>query len=143
MHPVVENKEYVIERLNNDRLKDMESLYKAVYGIAAPENYFLKKYDTAYTGAEYLGYIAYNKENIAVAYYGVMPCFIQYNNEIILAAQSGDTMTHPGFRYKGMFVELSKITFELCREVGIRFIFGFPNQNSYHGAVNKLGWKLT
>jgi hypothetical protein len=143
MHPVIEDKEYTVVRLNRERLKDMETLYKAVYGTVAPENYFLKKYDTAYTGVEWLGYIAYNKENIVVAYYGVMPCFIQYEGAIILAAQSGDTMTHPGFRYKGMFVELSKITFALCREEGIRFVFGFPNQNSYHGAVHKLGWKLT
>jgi hypothetical protein len=42
-----------------------------------------------------------------------------------------------------MFVELSNITFDLCKKNGIRVIFGFPNQNSYHGAVHKLGWKLT
>lgn len=143
MNPVIENKEYTIERLNKHRLKDMESLYKAVYGIDAPQNYFFKKYDTAYTGVEWLGYIAYNKEKIAVAYYGVMPCFVQYDHEVLLAAQSGDTMTHPGFRYKGMFVELSKITFELCKQAGIKFIFGFPNQNSYHGAITKLGWQMT
>ena len=140
MHPVIETKEYIVSRISRERLKDMESLHEAVYGTPAPENYFSKKYDTAYTGAEWLGYIAYNKENIAVAYYGVIPCFIQYDKKIILAAQSGDTMTHPGFRYKGMFVELSKITFALCKECGVQFVFGFPNQNSYHGAVNKLGW---
>ncbi|MBS1597819.1 MAG: GNAT family N-acetyltransferase [Bacteroidetes bacterium] len=143
MHPVIENKEYTIVRLNSERLKDMEKLYMAVYGISAPQNYFKKKYDTSYTGVEWLGYIAYNKDNIAIAYYGVMPYFMEYEDQIILCAQSGDTMTHPGFRYKGMFVELSKITFELCRENSIRFIFGFPNQNSYHGAVTKLGWKMT
>ena len=101
------------------------------------------KYNTAYTGLKYVGYIAYNKDRIPVAYYGVIPCFLQNGNEKIIAAQSADTMTHPKFRYKGMFVELSNITFDLCRQLGIRVIFGFPNQNSYHGAVHKLGWKLT
>jgi hypothetical protein len=52
-------------------------------------------------------------------------------------------MTHPGFRYKGLFVELSKMTFDLCRREGVRLVFGFPNQNSYHGAIHKLGWKET
>jgi hypothetical protein len=52
-------------------------------------------------------------------------------------------MTHPQYRYKGMFVELSNRAFDLCRQLGIRLIFGFPNQNSYHGAVSKLGWKMT
>jgi hypothetical protein len=35
------------------------------------------------------------------------------------------------------------MTFELCRMEGIRLVFGFPNQNSYHGAIHKLGWKQT
>ncbi|HKO79674.1 MAG TPA: GNAT family N-acetyltransferase [Chitinophagaceae bacterium] len=136
-------KEYSIVRLNRDNLEDVAKLHAAVYNSVPATGYFLKKYDTAYTGTVYTGFIAYNQENIAVAYYGVIPCFIQYGKEIILAAQSADTMTHPKYRYKGMFVELSGLTFELCRELGIRLIFGFPNQNSYHGAVNKLGWKMT
>jgi len=143
MQPVVENKEYVVERLSQAKLKDLETLHQAVYGAPPEKNYYSKKYNTAYTGVEWLGYVAYNKDRIAVAYYGVMPCFIEYGKEILLAAQSGDTMTHPAFRYKGMFVELSKITFELCRKAGLHFIFGFPNQNSYHGAVTKLGWQMT
>jgi len=137
------NKEYRIERLHFSRLKDLDTLYEAVYGHASPKNFFQKKYDTAYTGKSCIGYVAYNKENIPVAYYGVIPCFVQYKNKIILSAQSGDTMTHPLFRYKGMFVELSKITFDLCKAEDIPFIFGFPNQNSYHGAVHKLGWIMT
>jgi len=40
MHPVIEDKEYTIARLNRERLKDMEALYRAVYGNAAIKNYF-------------------------------------------------------------------------------------------------------
>ena len=138
-----QSKEYVIARLSKDNLADVTKLHAEVYGTAAPVNYFPKKYDTAYTGVENVGFIAYNTDKLPVAYYGVIPCFIQYGNKVILAAQSADTMTHPRHRYKGMFVELSNMTFDLCRELGILLIFGFPNQNSYHGAVNKLGWKMT
>jgi hypothetical protein len=63
-----------------------------------------------------------------------------YNGKVIPAAQSADTMTHPNYRSKGLFGQLSKLTFELCRELGIRLIFGFPNQNFYKAAVN-TGWK--
>jgi hypothetical protein len=143
MNNKTEEAQYRVERLDQDKLKDLEALYTAVYGKLPPKDHFIKKYNTSYTGLQYIGYIAYNAENIPLAYYGVLPCFIQYNDQIILSAQSGDTMTHPLFRYKGMFVELSRITFELCRVSGIRIVFGFPNQNSYHGAVQKLGWKMT
>ena len=139
----IEHKEYSIVRLNKDNLEEVAKLHAAVYSSVPASGYFSKKYNTAYTGIEYTGFIAYNCENIAVAFYAVIPCFIQYGKEIMLAAQSADTMTHPQYRYKGMFVELSNLTFELCRKLGIHLIFGFPNQNSYHGAVNKLGWKMT
>jgi hypothetical protein len=121
---------------------DLAVLHKAVYGIDQPVGYWQQKYNTAYTGAQYIGFIAY-KSDLPVAYYGVMPCFIQSGSSSILSAQSGDTMTHPQYRYKGMFVELATRTYELCRNEGIRLIFGFPNQNSYHGLVNKLGWIVT
>lgn len=136
-------KDYRVERLENKRLHDLELLHEAVYGLLPGKNYFAGKYDTAYTGASYVGFIAYNRDNFPIAYYGVMPCFMQYDHSTFLAAQSGDTMTHPGFRYKGLFVELANRTFELCREMGIRLVYGFPNQNSKHGLVNKLGWQMT
>jgi hypothetical protein len=135
-----QSKEYSITRLSRDNLADVGKLYTEVYGSAPGIDYFAKKYDTAYTGVENVGFIAYNTDNMPVAYYGVIPCFIQFENEIILVAQSADTMTHPQHRYKGMFVELSNMTFDLCQQLGIRLIFGFPNQNSYPAMVNRLGW---
>jgi hypothetical protein len=139
----IKEKEYHIVRINKSNLADIAGLHYAVYGTTVASNYFQKKYNTAYTGVENIGFIAYSKDNTVIAYYGVIPCFIQYEKTVILAAQSADTMTHPGYRYKGMFVELSNITFDLCKESGLLLIFGFPNQNSYHGAVNKLGWQIT
>jgi hypothetical protein len=143
MHPEAEKKAYRIERLGKDNLDDLDRLYQAVYGKTPPPGYFQKKYDTSYTGAEYLGYFAYNSEGLAIAYYGVMPCFLQYKRDILLAAQSGDTMTHPAYRNKGLFVELCNLTIDLCRQTEVRLLFGFPNQNSYPGFVNKLGWTKT
>src|SRR4030095_6386931 len=137
------NMEYSIVRLGENNLKDLEILYREVYGHKPVKNYLFKKYNTAYTGAQYVGHIAYNSENIAVAYFGVIPCFILYNDQIILSAQAADAMTLSSHRYKGLFVELAKKTFDLCRAAGIQLIFGFPNQNSYHGLVHKLEWKGT
>lgn len=134
---------YTISRLSGNSIKDLTWLHTEVYGKAVAADFFIKKYNTAYTGVEYVGFIAYNADKIPVAFYGVIPCFIEYKGELMLSAQSADTMTHPKHRFKGMFVDLSNKTFDLCKELGIRLVFGFPNQNSYHGAVNKLGWKMT
>ncbi|MDB5210563.1 MAG: hypothetical protein JWQ30_1390 [Sediminibacterium sp.] len=134
---------YSVERLTRDNLADVAKLYGAVYGKPAAKDLFIKKYATAYTGKQYIGFVAYNKDRVPVGYYGVIPCFLQCGDNKILSAQSADTMTHPQYRFKGLFVELSNITFDLCRAEGIKIVFGFPNQNSFHGAINKLGWKMT
>lgn len=138
-----ESKEYYIVRLQKGNLKDVAWLHSEVYNVAPAIDFFIKKYDTAYTGISDVGFIAYNRQDQPVAYYGVIPCLVQWRDDIMLAAQSADTMTHPKHRYKGMFVELSNMTFDLCKELGIKLVFGFPNKNSLHGAINKLGWKMT
>ena len=135
--------QYRVERLNKARLHDVATLHRLIYNSRLPNNYFLKKYDTAFTGVECIGFIAYNSDNHPIAYYGVIPCFIQWNDERILSAQSADTMTHPEYRHKGLFVRLAKCTYDLCEENEIRLVFGFPNQNSYKGLIDRLGWTIT
>src|SRR4051812_22931612 len=138
----MESKEYRIQRLSAQNLGDLEQLHNAVYGALPPKEYYFKKYNTAYTGNRYVGFIAYNALNEPMAYYGVLPCYVRFGDITLPAAQSADTMTSPLHRNKGMFMDLSNRTFQLCRELGIKLVFGFPNQNSYHGAM-KLGWKMT
>ena len=138
-----ESSEYYIKRLDENRLKDIETLHKAIYGKKPKKNYFLKKYNTTYAGVKYIGYIAYNTKNIPIAFFGVIPCFIQYGNELILCAQAVDAMTLSHFRYKGIFVKLVRATIDLCKSEGICLVFGFPNQNSYHGLVHTLKWSVT
>ena len=132
--------EYKIERLTEDRLEDLSNLHSKVYSSVSYD-WYRKKYDTAYTGIQYVGFIAYNISGQPIAYYGVIPCFIEYENRIILVAQSADTMTHPEHRYKGMFVKLANMTYQLCSVLGIHLIFGFPNQHSYMGLI-RTGWEL-
>jgi hypothetical protein len=133
---------YTVKRLNTDNLTDVGRLYNAVYDKQADPDFFAKKYDTAFTGVEYTGFIAYS-DQLPIAFYAVIPCFIKCGDKVILSAQSADTMTHPDHRNKGLFVELALTTFQLCRDLNIQLLFGFPNQNSLPGFVNKLGWRVT
>jgi hypothetical protein len=136
-------RDYTIERLSKSNLHDLAKLHYAVYHRRHAVNYFEKKYDTAFTGVENLGYIAYDQQHFPVAFYGVVPCFVRYADQLYLAAQSVDTMTDVRYRFKGLFVQLANMTFDLCRDEGINFIFGFPNQNSLHGFLVKLKWQMT
>jgi hypothetical protein len=136
------NDGYRIERLTEERLADMTSLHKAVYGKALPSDFFPRKYNTAFTGVMYTGYLAYAGD-VPAAFYGVIPSFIECDGKPVLAAQSADTMTHPDHRGKGLFIKLAKLTYDLCYHEKILILFGFPNQNSLPGFVNKLNWQVS
>jgi GNAT superfamily N-acetyltransferase len=136
------NSTYTTERLGLNNIADMALLYKAVYGQERPHDFYSKKYDTTYTGAKYIGYLAYDLQHQPIAFYGVIPTVMWYNGKTILAAQSADTMTHPEYRNMGLFTALANLTYALCKQEGIRLVFGFPNQNSLPGFVNKLGWQI-
>lgn len=131
-----------MKRLNGDNLSDLITLHAAVYGRTLSLDFFQKKYDTAYTGVTYTGFIAYD-EQLPIAYYGVIPCLMSFGKQVMLAAQSADTMTHPDYRKKRLFVNLAEQTFELCQDEGIRIVFGFPNQNSLPGFISQLNWETT
>ena len=138
-----ERQEYSIERLNAGNIADLDRLHTAVYGRIPSRNFFSLKYDTHFELIKYAGFIAYNKGRTPIGYYGVIPCLMQFGDKIIPVAQSADTMTHPQHRLKGLFVKLAQLTYQLCYEAGIQLIFGFPNQNSLPGFINKLGWQTT
>jgi GNAT superfamily N-acetyltransferase len=78
-----------------------------------------------------------------VGQYALMPTQLSLGGEIVLGAQSVDTMTHPEYRNQGMFAELAGSCMELAASRGIRVLYGFPNQNSYPGFVQKLNWDHT
>ncbi|WP_158797182.1 GNAT family N-acetyltransferase [Pedobacter sp. L105] len=141
MKNIVDAVTYHEERLSAENIGDLITLHAAVYRRILPLDFFQRKYDTAYTGVSYIGFIAYNDRQ-PIAFYGVIPCLMSCNKRVTLSAQSADTMTHPDYRKKGLFVKLAEQTFELCRETGIHIIFGFPNQNSLPGFVQQLNWQI-
>jgi len=132
---------YRIEKLSAENIRDLIPLYKEVFNEKVSQKFLLKKYDTRSVGPEFVGFIAYTPNGMAVAYYGVIPCFFQLNGKKVIAAQSADTMTHPHHRKKGLFQNLALKTYALAAEQDIKFVFGFPNQDSYPGFM-KLNWQF-
>lgn len=132
-------KDYEVKRISPELLPDLLRLYQSVHrNTEANLSYFERKFDTAFLGGKFIGFLAY-KNSDPVAYYGLFPVRLLLEGRPVIGAQSGDTMTHADHRKKGLFVELAKLTFELAAREGIRFIYGIPNQYSFHGLI-KLGW---
>lgn len=135
--------EYRIQRLTESSIDDLIILFQFCFNMKPEASSLINKHLYCHGKNHFIGYIAYTKQNYPAAFYGVFPQILVYNNTEILYAQSGDTMTHPDHQKKGLFITLAKHTFELCKEVGIKGIFGFPNKNSYPGFINKLNFTET
>jgi len=131
---------YSSVRIGKKNINDLLPIFKSAFGIDADLTQLIDKFDTSYTGFEDIGFISYSPEGEPSAYYGVFPQFIMVGQKKVLAAQSGDTMTHKGHQGKGLFTKLANKTYELSKENDISAVFGFPSPASYPGFKKKLNW---
>ncbi|MGB8839787.1 MAG: GNAT family N-acetyltransferase [Aliidongia sp.] len=74
-----------------------------------------------------------------VGLYTVLPTPLILDGVGISGAQSVDTMTHPDFRGRGMFLSLARSCYEEAAN-DIAVMYGLPNENSYPGFIKHLGW---
>jgi hypothetical protein len=133
-------KGYRFERLCEERLSDLKFLYKDAFLKDVTLEFLKKKYDTSFTGIQYVGYVAYDNHDRPAAYYGVLPLYVEHKDMTILAAQSGDTMTLSTHRGRGLFFNLAQEAYKLAANLGIKFVFGFPNMHNSYGGLMKLKW---
>jgi len=75
-----------------------------------------------------------------VGQYAIVHILMNINGRNTVCAQSLNTLTHPEYRRQGMFETLAKTVFKEAYNKGIHIIYGFPNEKSYPGFVNKLNW---
>ena len=131
---------YSIKRFQQEHIGEVIKLFEIAFQKPLKESLFEKKFNTILCGASPIGFIAYDENNATVAFYGVYPCTMIYQGKRFLVAQTGDTMTHPEHQGKGLFSRLALKTQEYCIENGFHLLFAFPNNNSYPGFINRLGW---
>ena len=64
----------------------------------------------------------------------------QFGGKTYRALRAVDTATHPDYRGKGIFKQLTLQLVKECREEGFDFIFNTPNDQSRPGYL-KMGWQ--
>jgi GNAT superfamily N-acetyltransferase len=75
-----------------------------------------------------------------VAFYGVIPEAYRVAGKPFIVYQSMDTMTHPDFQGKGLFVRLATATYDEILKSGHEVAIGIPGMNSLPGFVRRLQW---
>lgn len=89
-------------------------------------------------GVKSIYYAIDTKTGKIAAIYTYLPVKFTCMGEEVNAMQSFDTLTDTNHRGKGLFIKLaSKIEAEE-KQNNNELVYGFPNENSVHGFVNKL-----
>ena len=125
-----------VSATDDARLAD---LYRACFGTSVPLEYFAWKYRDNPAG-EVVGFVADAGDRLG-AFYGVIPEPWSVGGADTVVFQSMDTMTHPDFRRRGLFVALAARTFEEVRDrYGSCDLVGIPGPTSYAGFIRRLRW---
>ena len=91
-------------------------------------------------GLNSIYYAIDRKTQDIAAIYTYLPVILKCMGKIVNGMQSFDTLTDKRHRSKGLFIKLaSKIEQEESLKNN-ELVYGFPNENSVHGFVNKLGF---
>lgn len=131
---------YELVRVSDELFGDFAKLAQQVYGTTPSDAEMRTRFHTGDWGVSHLGYFAYcRKTREPAAFYGVLPCFVEYQGRKFLASQGSSAMTHPDHRRRDLFYKTAKKTYELAKAEGVAFSFAFPNPSSYPGFM-KLGW---
>lgn len=88
----------------------------------------------------YLAVVQNAGEEQIVGQYVVIPAKFYVRGELRQCSMSLDTMTHPHYHRQGIFVTLANEVYREISDNGNSLTFGFANDNSFHGFVNKLSW---
>jgi GNAT superfamily N-acetyltransferase len=116
----------------------LQELFTTVFGVDRGALHHRWKFEDNPAGPQVLAVA--EDEGRLVGQYALWPMRLRLGDEVVQAAQSLDTMTHPDYRGQGMFTVLAKAAMDYAQERGIEVLFGFPNTASYPGFVRKLDW---
>jgi hypothetical protein len=134
---------YTFERVTAKNLPDLVKIFKESREIDISIDELLKKYQTGFCGKGLFGYFAYTENGDPAAFYGIFPSYVKLNGLKVLAAQTGDVITHKDHQRKGLFIQVAEKTAELARISGIELLWGVPNENSSPGFLKNLHWRET
>lgn len=119
----------------------LRELFLVVFGHDRGEEHHSWKFDANPAGPPVLAVA--EDDGRLVGQYALWPVRLAVGSEVLLGAQSLDTMTHPDYRGQGMFTTLAKEAMGFAADRGVEVLFGFPNAASYPGFVSKLDWDHT
>jgi Acetyltransferase (GNAT) domain len=129
---------FVFRPITMDDTETITAIYSLCFGIKPSEKYIRWRYLETLAGVSPT-MLAFDKE-ICVGSYGVWPTKLLLDGKQILGAQAIDSMTHPQYRGRGIFVEVAERCYRVLNQHGYQVLYGFPNDSAYPGRIRRLNW---
>lgn len=77
-----------------------------------------------------------------IGHRGAMSMVVSVQGKNVPAAIIVNTLTHPSYRKMGISTYLAEAIYEKARQRGIKFVYNFPNPNSYPLYLKIDGWEM-
>lgn len=125
-----------------ERRQEQGRLYDLCFGKDDGTRVLPWRYDNCPHGTT-LAPTALDEGGQMVASYACQPRRVRYRGEdagVGRVGQTGDVMTHPELRSKGVFTDLHWNAMERAQAAGWPAAWGLPNRFSGHIFFDKLGW---
>lgn len=127
------------QRVGKDDFRDVARVFNESRGTVVPKEFFKRKF-TSPTDVSYIGVMAYAEGGQPVCHVGIVPLWMSFKGQRILAGTFADTVTHPDYRRQGIFKEASDRLHAEALQQGVKLVFRLPNPTTYNGLVKHLGY---
>lgn len=140
------NEDIVLRRCLFDNDNDFEQLVELqnkVYeerGLKFNAERFKKWYIENPVG-RVISFNAYDGDKM-VAHYACIPTRMKIDDRVVAGIKSMATVTHPGYRGRGLFKRLADMTYSCASKSGYEFVVGVANANSFPGFIKYFPFKF-
>lgn len=132
-YKLVDEEEFLLHK------EEFANLYEICFNAKMSINEVIWRYiHNPYS--EILACFAYDGDKL-IANYSVSPIRLMVEGTEKKAVLSLNTMTHPQYVGKGLFVDLASQVYKFAESKGYIGVIGFPNNISNRTFLNKLNWK--
>lgn len=122
--------------LDKDRYLE---LYNHVFPKEMTVDFWNWLYEKSPSGNSYIE-TAWAGERL-VGVYGIIAVIIYAGGTVIRGGYSVTAVTHPEYRYRGIFSALGTKLYSRALDSGMAVVYGFPTEHSRHGFRKNLGWE--
>lgn len=113
-------------------------LFEKSFGRSLPAAVWSWRYAANPAGGPWIE-LAWDGDELA-AHYAMSPAILCIDGREVSAALSMTTMTHAGYRGRGLFPALAERLYRRFSDDRGALVYGFPNANSHRGFVRDLSW---